>query len=66
MQQTSESILIYYYLLDLFALIIQEVLQVHLGGIIGVRAENHAAVLPVKWEVRHLQVVKSQFNPYLP
>ena len=55
---TSESILIYNNLLDLVALIIEEVLQFHLGGVVGVRAENHAAVLPVKREVRHLWDVK--------
>lgn len=52
---TSESVLIDNNLMDLVAIFIQKVLQVHLGGIVGVRAENHAAVLPVKWEVRHLQ-----------
>lgn len=51
---TSESILVYNNLLNLFALIVQKVLQLHLGGVIGVRAENHAAILPIKWEVRHL------------
>lgn len=51
---TSESILIYNNLLDLFAIIIQIVLQVHLRGVVCVRAENHAAVLPVKWKVGHL------------
>lgn len=52
---TSESVLIDNNLMDLVAIFIQKVLQVHLGGIVGVRAENHAAVLPVKWEVRHLR-----------
>lgn len=49
--------------MDLFAVIIQKVLQVNLRGIIGVWAENHAAVLPVKWEVRHLEIVKWK-SPY--
>lgn len=49
--QTSESVLIDDNLVDLIAIVIQEVLQVHLRGIVGVRAENHAAVLPVKREV---------------
>ena len=54
---TSESVLIYNNLLDLFAFFIQIILQVHLRGIIGIWAENHAAVLPVKWEVRNLWIV---------
>lgn len=46
--------------MDIFAVVIQIVLQFHLGGVVGVRAENHAAVLPVKREVGHLPEGKSQ------
>lgn len=52
---TSESVVIDNNLMDLVAVVIQKVLQVHLGGVVGVRAEHHAAVLPVKWEVRYLR-----------
>lgn len=48
--------------MDLFAIIIQKVLQVHLRGIIRVRAKNHTAVLPVKWEVSHLWIVQEIKN----
>lgn len=56
---TSESVLIDHNLMNLFVVIIQEVLQVDLRGVIGVRAENHAAVLPVKREVGHLGKVNN-------
>lgn len=52
---TSESVLIYNNLFDLTAIVIQIILQVHLRGIVGVGTEHHAAVLPVEWEVGHLQ-----------
>lgn len=61
---TSESVVINNNLMDLIAVVIQKVLQVHLGGVIGVRAEHHAAVLPVKWEVRYLWGAELQLLYY--
>lgn len=64
-EPTSESVLIYNNFTDVIAVVIQKVLQVHLRRIVGVRAEDHAAVLPVKREVCHLSKWESQFNHLL-
>lgn len=55
---TSEGVVIDDSFMDLCPVLVQIVLQVHLRGIVGVRAENHAAVLPVKRKICHLQIFK--------
>lgn len=52
--RTCEGVLIDDDLPDLLAVLVQEVLEVDLRGVVGVGPEHHAAVLPVEGEVRHL------------
>ena len=61
--RTGEGVLIDDDLLDLIAVLVQEVLEVDLRGVIGVRPEHHGAVLPVEGEVCCLGCVHSTEGP---